>query len=93
MSDPQPIFISSETVARRLGLSPQVFLAKRRALEDSHGFPLPLPWWKRPLKYRADQVDLWIEAQGGPRMTLAPDISPELLASGKVSLIAEARRV
>lgn len=89
----QPIFITAEAVALRLGLTPQAFLSKRLELEDHHGFPLPLPWWKRPLKYRADLVDHWIAAQGGPRMTMAPDIAPELLATGKVSLLAEARRV
>lgn len=89
-----PVFLDSEAVARRLGFgTTYAFLVRRRELEDQHGMPLPLPWWKRPLKWRADQIDHWISTQGAPRAAEAASIPPELLASGKVRMLAEARRV
>jgi len=94
MSAAQPIFLDTEAVARRLGFdTATAFLRRRRMLEDEHGMPLPLPWWGRPLKWRADQIDHWISTQGAPRDADAPEIPPELLASGKVRMLAEARRV
>lgn len=90
---PEPIFIDAHDVARILGLPDDLaFLRRRAELEDRHGFPLSLPYWKRPLKYRRDAVVAWLAEQGGPRPVGHPDIPPELLTSGKVSLLAEARR-
>lgn len=92
---PEPVFVDAAEVARILGLpDDQAFLRRRVALEDNHGFPLSLPYWRRPLKYRRDEVVAWLSEQGRPRSDDDPraDIAPELLASGKVSLLAEARR-
>jgi len=88
-----PTFIDTSAVAQMIGCTPDEFLRRRIELEDSHGFPLPLPHWRRPLKWRADQVALWIEGQGLPRAAeVTPAIDPALIAAGKVALIAEARR-
>lgn len=89
-----PTFIDTDQVAAMLGRSPAVFLAQRRELEDNHRFPLPVPHWKRPLKWRADAVEFWISGQGLPRAAadIEGQIDPALIAAGKVALIAEARR-
>lgn len=85
--------IDTAEVATLLGLpGPDAFLRRRIELEDHHGFPCAMPHWKRPLKYRRDQVELWIETNGTPRGP-EPDIDPALIASGKVRLLAEARRM
>ncbi len=65
-------FIDTAAVAVLLGQTPGNFLRQRRALEDQAGFPLPMPHWQRPLKWRADQVRGWIAAQGRPREVSAP---------------------
>lgn len=82
-----PIFIDTTAVAALLGQSADQFLRVRADLEDEHGFPLPMPHWKRPLKWRADQVQGWIEAQGRPRA--APPPRP---SGPNVILLEEARR-
>lgn len=88
----QPTFIDTAQVAILLGLpGPDAFLRRRIQLEDDHGFPLPLPHWRRPLKYRRDQVEHWLKGQGTPRNTETP-IDPALISAGKVALLAEARR-
>lgn len=87
-----PVYLDAAAVARLMGLpSAEAFLARRLELEDRQGFPVSLPWWRRPMRWRADQVQLWLEGQGRPRGD-APDIDPALIASGKVRLLAEARR-
>jgi hypothetical protein len=92
-------FIDAKEVAQLLGLpDAAAFMRRRIYLEDFNGFPLPVPHWKRPVKYRADQVQHWLDGQGLPR---APetDIDPALISSGKVHVLgaqsrmmAEARR-
>lgn len=67
-----PTFIDTAAVATLMGQTPDHFLRVRADLEDDHGFPLPMPHWKRPLKWRADQVQGWIEAQGRPQTALPP---------------------
>jgi hypothetical protein len=42
------------------------FLARRDQLE-AMGFPLPCAWSARPLKWRSDLVQGWIDRQGHPR--------------------------
>lgn len=85
-------FIDTAEVADMLGLpSSQAFLIRRTDLEDHHGFPIPMPHWKRPLKYRRDQIEHWIEMNGTPKGE-DPAIDPALIASGKVRMLAEARR-
>lgn len=62
-----PSFINSAQVATLLDLpSANAFLARRADLEEK-GFPLPCPWISRPLKWRADLVQGWIDRQGHPR--------------------------
>lgn len=62
-----PDFITSAQVAGLLDLpSANAFLARRDALEEL-GFPPPCPWSARPLKWRADLVQNWIEAITRPR--------------------------
>lgn len=82
-----PIFIDSSAVAELLDQTTENFLRVRRDLEDHHGFPLPMPHWKRPLKWRADQVRGWIEAQGRPR-----NQPPPRPWGANVVLLEEARR-
>ncbi|MDD8022433.1 MAG: hypothetical protein PHX82_04930 [Paracoccaceae bacterium] len=92
MTAPDLIFLDAEAVARRMGLPDgPAFLRRRLDLEDKRGFPVAMPHWKRPLKWRADQVDAWLASQGTPRDT-APDIDPALISSGHVRILAEARR-
>lgn len=89
----QPSFIDTATVANLMGLpSADAFLVRRLELEKHHHFPLPLPWWKRPFRWRRDQIEHWIEQQGTPE-------SPEerrakLIAhgiqTGKVALLERA---
>ncbi len=60
-----PIFIQSADVAQRLGLtSANAFLRKRVELEDDHGFPPPMPQSRRPLMWRAELVDNWLQRIG-----------------------------
>ncbi|MBZ4023154.1 hypothetical protein CKO11_11860 [Rhodobacter sp. TJ_12] len=91
-----PAFVDAAQVAAMLGHDdPAEFLRRRIELEDNHGFPIPLPHWKRPLKWRADQVALWIKSQGLPKAAMQPvpaHIDPALIATGKVALMAEARK-
>jgi hypothetical protein len=62
-----PAFITSSHVAQLLDLpSAASFLARRDELEDL-GFPLPVAWSARPLKWRLELVQGWIDRQGRPR--------------------------
>jgi hypothetical protein len=73
-----PSFINSAQVAQLLDLpSANSFLAKRDELEEL-GFPAPCPWSSRPLKWRADLVQSWIEAVTRRRM---PGQRPQLVVS------------
>jgi hypothetical protein len=85
-------FIDAREIAQLLGLPDgAAFLRRRTDLEDHHGFPIPMPHWKRPIKYRRDQVMHWIDLHGTPKGE-EPAIDPALIASGKVRMLAEARR-
>lgn len=58
-------FITAEAVADLTGFaSTATFLHARDRLERETGFPLPLPTCRRPLKWRKDAVQSWIDAQG-----------------------------
>lgn len=86
-------FIPSATVADLLGLSsPAAFLARRDRLEDDLYFPLPMPHSRRPLLWKADEVQAWIDRNGKPTQ---PGIDPETLAaglaSGKIAILEMAR--
>ena len=66
----QPRMVASEKVARRLGVTTAVFLAKRADLEAA-GFPKP----DQVLgNYCLEAVDKWIDAQAG--LTRADDPAP-----------------
>lgn len=82
-----PIFVDTAGVAAMLGQAPDHFLRVRAALEDDHGFPLPVPHWKRPLKWRRDQVEGWLAAQGRPRADMVVPVGGNV-----VRLIDRARR-
>lgn len=84
-------FIRTGDIAQRLAISKETFRAKRQLLEERHGFPQPMPHTRHPMLWRADQVDAWIEGQGLPR-DIEERIDPALIHSGKVHLLAEARR-
>lgn len=83
-----PIFIDTAAVAAMLGQDTAHFLRIRQRLEDDDGFPLPMPHWQRPLKWRRDQIEGWISAQGLPRADL-----PLQLTGHNVVLLREAARV
>lgn len=91
MTTAAPTFIATAQVAQLLGLSDGGFLRQRPRLEDEAGFPEPMPHSRRPLRWRRDQVLAWIEGQGLPR-DIEDRVDPALVASGRVILLAEARR-
>ena len=84
-------FVTTAEVAQLLDLSEGVFLRKRAELEDRNGFPQPMPHSRRPLRWRIDQVAAWIDSQGLPA-AIEDRVDPALIATGKVALLAEARR-
>ena len=66
-------FITALDVAQMIGLTDAAaFLQKRHHLQADHAFPLPMPTSARPLRWRADQVEAWVEAQGTPRAPALP---------------------
>lgn len=82
-----PVFIDGTAVARLLGLRDATQLNRiRTRLEDEQGFPVPVPHWRRPLKWRRDQVVGWIAAQGRPRASV--HVTPVAIAA---NLLREAR--
>ena len=89
-----PNYINAAEVAARLGMAPAVLRKTRQTLEERHGFPQPLPWALRPLRWRSDQDERWLSQQGLPKSAAieAPEVDPALIRAGKVRLLAEARR-
>jgi len=86
-SDLSPTFIDTATVATMLDQTVEHFLRLRSELEDVHGFPVPMPHWRRPLKWRRDQVQGWIAAQGRPHAD-----APARPVGHNIILLEEARR-
>lgn len=82
------LFVTRTEVADRLGITPATFDRRRPELEDEEGFPLPMPQSRRPLLWRRDQLELWIEAQGRPKA----DPLPLRPLGPNVVLLEEARR-
>lgn len=84
------LFLTSAGVAQALGLvSADAFLARRATLEAAPLlFPPPMPHCKRPLLWRADEVDGWIARHG---IAAPAGIDPALIATGKVALLEMAR--
>jgi predicted DNA-binding transcriptional regulator AlpA len=87
-----PDFIDAGAVSARLGIGRALFLRHRAQLEDQHGFPLPMPLPRTPMKWRADAVDLWISQHGLPAgsSAAAPSAAPRPV--GNVVMMAEAAR-
>lgn len=83
-----PLFIDTAAVAGMLGQSAEHFLRIRADLEDDHGFPMPMPHWKRPLKWRRDQVEGWLASQGLPR----PDLPAIPMGANVIRMIDFARQ-
>lgn len=82
-------FIQAPEVAAMIGLpSGFAFLMKRARLQSEHLFPLPMPHSQRPLRWKADEVQAWVQRNGNPT---AAGIDPEAIASGKVVLLEMAR--
>lgn len=89
-----PIFIGAGVVAGLIGLPDAAsFLRRRDRLEAEELFPLPMPTSRRPLYWKRDEVQAWVDLRGRPVPPEAADIDPALLASGKVSLLHLARTV
>lgn len=61
-----PDFIPARAVADLLGVSPEHLLRKREVWAEDHGFPPPVAFIQRPLRWRADLVRAWLERQGYP---------------------------
>ncbi|MES2667424.1 MAG: hypothetical protein V4712_15100 [Pseudomonadota bacterium] len=85
----RPTFLPSRAVAERLGLpSPAAFLARRDRLEETLHFPLPMPHSQRPLLWKADEIEAWINSHGGPAR---PRIDQTDIDAGTVVLLDFAR--
>ena len=85
-------FVSADWVASRLGfVSDGAFLRARARLERDDAFPLPMATSLRPLKWRADQVQAWVDQQGLPRSAM-PDAATLRTYGPNVVLMSEARR-
>lgn len=85
-----PDFIASATVADLLGLPHAGFLARRAELIADLGFPQPMPYARRPMRWRRDMVLAWLQEQGLPRAAEAA--LPPRDMGRKPVLVAEARR-
>lgn len=84
-------FIEAADVAQLTGFqNATAFLRARPRLEDE-GFPLPMPTSLRPLLWRREQVEAWIDVQGVPRNQRI-DLTSLRDAGPNVILMAEARR-
>jgi predicted DNA-binding transcriptional regulator AlpA len=67
-----PAFLTLDQVAERLALRPDTLRRKRAALEADLGFPPPVGWTTRPMLWRADQLDAWLDRQANPPPPPAP---------------------
>ena len=87
-----PIFVNASDVAQMLGLtSASSFLGRRAHLEETLGFPTPVPWSKRPMMWRRESVQRWVDALGevpAAALDLVPD-QPD--AARRVVMIHQAR--
>lgn len=87
--DALPLFLTTDQVATVIGLdSGAAFLRQRGRLETETLFPLAMPHARRPFRWKADEVLAWVDRHGRPA---APDVAPELIATGKVVMLEKAR--
>lgn len=86
-------FIQKDAVAQLLGLADGAGFLRARERLEAEGFPPPMPTSLRPLIWRRDAVEAWVQAQGLPA-TDALAMTPEDLPAygGNVRLLSEARR-
>ena len=89
-----PLFITSAAGAEIIGFEEPMACQRQRArLEADHLFPLPMPTSRRPMRWKADEVQAWVARNGNP---MPPGVDPTVLAcavaSGKVQLLAMAGR-
>ena len=86
------VFVPARDVAQMMGLhSPSAFLTRRVDLEGRLGFPAPAPWSKRPLLWRRDSVQRWIDGMGevpSAALELVPDQAD---AARRVVMLHQAR--
>jgi predicted DNA-binding transcriptional regulator AlpA len=88
VSRPERLFISAAEVAAMMEFTGPAGFLTRRARLEAIGFPPPVPFVTRPLKWRRAAVQAWLD---GARF--APDTAPATPdAARKVVLLAEARR-
>lgn len=79
-------FLTSREVAELLDYdNPDQFYRHRQRLIEDHHFPEPVPLSLREHKWRADEVERWIENHGLPRVAGDP-------TGPNVVLFREARR-
>ena len=58
-------FITCGQVAKIMEFANTQMFTKRRAdLIENHGFPHPVPFIKRPMKFRRDDVENWLKFAG-----------------------------
>lgn len=83
-----PPIITTEQVALLIGTTVPSFRQRREHMIEDLGFPEPLPHCLRPMRWRTDQVQAWLNAQGRPRAEPRPP-RPQ---GPNVFLLEEARR-
>lgn len=85
-------FVTAGDVAHMMGLtSASAFLTRRAALEATRGFPSPVPWSKRPMMWRRDSVQRWVDGMGevpSAALDLLPDRAD---AARQVVMLHQAR--
>lgn len=71
---PEPIFLTTDQVAARLGILPAHFRGQLEDLLDRHDFPQPMPYRgpKGAMIWRAAHVDAWLMDQGLPKTFTPP---------------------
>jgi len=86
-----PLFLTSDQVAAAIGMAnAAAFNRARPRLEAENNFPRPLPTQRRNRRWKADEVQSWLDRYGN---AISPDIRAEDIASGKVHILALARSV
>lgn len=71
-----PFFIDAAAVAQLIDLPDGDALLRRRQALQAQGFPAPLPWSARPLKWSRAAVLAWAERQSMPDLGTAQNVVP-----------------